>query len=145
MAWNPYGLDQIAHRLVQRALQIDDDPAIAGDSCLREVYEMRESVAYGLERFWGEQLRHDNKGQKKNATYWKETWATLVEILHQAGVVLPNDGDANTMAKKLWGETPLNPTGVKLSHENRQLTLAVLTQLCNCMVWWTQRHKPKKP
>jgi hypothetical protein len=141
MAWNPYGLDQIAHRLVQRAQQIDQDDAITGDSCLREVYEMRESVAYGLERFWGEQVRHDNKGQDKNATYWRETWEKLVEILGQAGVLLPNDPDAEQMARKLWGDIPLNATGVKLNHENRQLALAVLTQLCNCMVWWTQRYK----
>lgn len=141
MAWNPYGLDQIAHRLVQRAQQIDADDAIVGNSCLREVYEMRESVAYGLERFWGEQIRHDNKGQDKNATYWRETWEKLVEIMGQAGVLLPNDADAEQMAGKLWGDIPLNATGVKLSHENRQLALAVLTQLCNCMVWWTQRYK----
>ncbi len=141
MAWNPYGLDQIAHRLVQRALQIDADPEIKGDSCLREVYEMRESVAYGLERFWGEQLRHRNKEQNKNATYWQETWEKLVVILGKAGVLLPNDADPDTMAGKLWGDIALDDTGVKFSHENRQLALAVLTQLCNCMVWWTQRYK----
>lgn len=141
MAWNPYGLDQIAHRLVQRALQIDADPDIAGDSCLREVYEMRESVAYGLERFWGEQLRHYNKKQNKNATYWRETWAKLVALMGEAGVLLPNDTDANIMAEKLWGDIPLDDTGVTLSHENRQIALAVLTQLCDCMVWWTQRYK----
>ncbi|MFM7447839.1 MAG: hypothetical protein ACKO24_04485 [Leptolyngbyaceae cyanobacterium] len=141
MAWNPYGLDQIAHRLVQRALEIDADSTISGDSCLREVYEMRESVAYGLERFWGEQLRHQNKEQHKNATYWQETWEKLVATLGEAGVLLPNDADVGTMAQKLWGDIPLNDTGVKLTHENRQLALAVLAQLCDCMVWWTQRYK----
>jgi hypothetical protein len=142
MAWNPYGLDQIAHQLVRRALAIDADTTIAGSSCLREAYEMQESVAYGLERFWGESMRHEGK-QPKNATYWRETWTELVKILGTADVVLPNDRDAGVMSKKLWGDLALDgtPNGVKLTHENRQLALAVLTQLCDCMVWWTQRYK----
>ena len=122
---------------------------IEGNSCLREAYEMREMVAYGLERFWGESLRHrgnpnsPGKKQLKNATYWEETWAKLVEILGKADVVLPKDRNAQVMAKKLWGDLALDGTkdGVKLSHRDRQLALAVLTQLCDCMVWWTQRYK----
>jgi hypothetical protein len=150
MAWNPYGLDQIAHQLVRRALEIDRDDTIDGNPCLREAYEMQEIVAYGLERFWGESLRHEGnpnnltqKKQLKNAMYWRETWAKLVEILGKAGVVLPKDRNVEVMAKKLWGDLALDGTkdGVKLTHENRQLALAVLTQLCDCMVWWTQRYK----
>ncbi len=142
MAWNPYGLDQIAHKLVRRALEIDGDDKIQGNSCLREAYEMQESVAYGLERFWGESMRHEGK-QQKNAEYWKETWAKLVEILGTAGVTLPTDQDADVMAQKLWGDLTLDGqvNGPKLTHEHRQLALAVLTQLCDCMVWWTQRYK----
>ena len=141
MTWHPYGLDQIAHRLVRRAIDIDADGELSGDSCLREVYEMRESVAYGMERFWGEHLRHESKGQKKNATYWQETWDELVKLLGTAGVIIPNDTDPNTMAQMLWGDLRLNDSGLKFTHENRQLALAVLTQLCDCMVWWTQRYK----
>jgi hypothetical protein len=142
MAWNPYGLDQIAHRLVRRALAIDLDNTIEGTSCLREAYEMQESVAYGLERFWGEALRHEGK-QQKNATYWKATWTELVGILGTAGVTLPNDQDADVMSRKLWGDLALDGTnnGATLTHAHRQLSLAVLTQLCDCMVWWTQRYK----
>jgi hypothetical protein len=35
------------------------------------------------------------------------------------------------MAEQLW----------QLSHEDQQIALAVLTQLCDCLVWWTQRYK----
>jgi hypothetical protein len=142
MTWNPYGLDQIAHGLVRQALAIDENDEIQGNSCLREAYEMREAVAYGLERFWGESMRHEGK-QEKNATYWRETWAKLVEIMGKAGVVLPKDRNAEVMAKKLWGDLALDgkKDGVKFSHRDRQLALAVLTQLCECMVWWTQRYK----
>jgi hypothetical protein len=142
MAWHPYGLDQIAHRLVRRALEIDEDARIEGNPCLREAYEMQKAVAYGLERFWGESMRHEGT-QAKNATYWQATWVKLVEIMGTADVVLPNDRDAELMSKKLWGDLALDGTenGVKLTHENRQLALAVLMQLCDCMVWWTQRYK----
>jgi hypothetical protein len=142
MGWNPYGLDQVAHRLVREAIAIDENGGIAGNPCLREAYEMQQTVAYGLERFWGEALRHKGK-QEKNAAYWTATWRELVKIMSQAGVTLPNDNLPSVMSQKLWGDLALDgsPNGVKLSHEHRQLALAVLAQLCDCMVWWTQRYK----
>jgi hypothetical protein len=142
MAWNPYGLDQIAHQLVKAALESDEKGSPSQDDCLREAYKMQESVAYGLERFWGESLRDEPKLARK-ATYWRNTWGKLVEILREAGVTLPNHPDPMMMAKMLWGAVGLDGTegGVKLTHQDRQLALAVLTQLCTCMVWWTQRYK----
>jgi hypothetical protein len=89
---------------------------------------MRSTAAYGLERFWGEQLRL--KGDE--AVYWKETWDVLVKILEPTGVILPNGTkDAEAMAQELW----------KLELEDQRLALAVLTQLCDCLIWWTQRYK----
>jgi hypothetical protein len=142
MAWNPYGLDQIAHRLVKDALALDENGPANQDKCLREAYDMREAVAYGLERFWGESLRDEGKLVRK-ATYWRATWAKLVEILAIADVTLPNHSDPTTMAQMLWGDVGLDGTegGARLTHKDRQLALAVLAQLCNCMVWWTQRYK----
>jgi adenylosuccinate lyase len=101
---------------------------------------MRESVSYGLERFWGEHLRLQSKERNK-AQYWKETWDKLVETMAEAGIPIPNDTvevndtkSVQAMAEKLW----------ELKLEDQRITLAVLTQLCDCLVWWTQRYKGTK-
>lgn len=130
MAWNYYGLDREAQRLVLAAKQRDD-------SSLNQAFKMREAVAYGLERFWGEHLRLQGKEDAKSQ-YWKETWDTLVKIMNNAQIEIPNDrvnsNDTNSiqgMAEKLWS----------LEIETQRVALAVLTQLCDCLVWWTQRYK----
>jgi hypothetical protein len=127
MAWHPYNLDQKAHDLVLKYRQIDKD-------VLNQAYKMRVTVSYGLERFWGEQFRLDNNKQK----YWRDTWKTLVEIMALAGVTIPNDAIANgntqqiqAMATKLW----------TFDVKQRKVAIAVLTQLCESIVWWTQRYK----
>ncbi|NEQ33243.1 MAG: hypothetical protein F6K04_19960 [Leptolyngbya sp. SIO4C5] len=140
MAWQSYGLDRVAQKLVLRAQEIDNDSEIRGSDCLREAYKMRTSVAYGLERFWGEHLRHKGKEDKK-AAYWKETWNALVEIMADAKVTLPNNENPKTMSEQLWGERSINSSGTKLNSEDQKAALAVLTQLCDCIVWWTQRYK----
>jgi hypothetical protein len=38
------------------------------------------------------------------------------------------------MAKKLWNFAQNNP-------DDNRIALAVLTQLCDALVWWTQRYK----
>ena len=131
MAWESYNLDQFAHDLVLKYRDKKDGKV----SILNQTHKMRMTVAYGLERFWGEHLRLD--GDK--AEYWKDTWKTLAEILSHAGVKLPNDeikSDRDTaaiksMTDKLW----------TFDIQQRKIALAVLTQLCDCMVWWTQRYK----
>lgn len=130
MAWQSYGLDQAAQKLVLAAKQRDQDS-------LNQGYKMRMAVAYGLERFWGEHLRLQGKQQPK-ADYWKDTWNTLVEIMAQTGVAIPNDAirvndvpSIQAMSEKLW----------QLDLQDQRVALAVLTQLCDCIVWWTQRHK----
>jgi len=128
MAWESYKLDQEAHDLVVKYRDKKE--------ALNQVYKMRVAVAYGLERFWGEQFRLV-KDQDK-AHYWRDTWKTLVKIMANAGVKIPNDnvdaGDTvaiKIMANKLW-DFPV---------EQRKVAIAVLTQLCDSMVWWTQRYK----
>jgi hypothetical protein len=124
MAWQPYGLDQHAQKLVLAAKKRDKDS-------LNQSFKMRTTTAYGLERFWGEQLRLRGKEQTKS-DYWKETWDSLVKILEPTGIELPNNiTDPEAMAQKLWS----------LSLDDQRLALAVLTQLCDCLIWWTQRHK----
>ena len=75
--------------------------------------------------------------REKNSEYWKATWDTLVEIMRR-GATLPNDVvDANStsairaMSEKLW----------QLELQDQRAALAVLTQLCDCLVWWTQKYK----
>jgi hypothetical protein len=58
--------------------------------------------------------------------------------MNQAGVIIPNDpvnlnrpDTVRAMAQQLW----------QLDLEDQRIILAVLTQLCDCIVWWTQRYK----
>ncbi|NJK66939.1 MAG: hypothetical protein HC941_10640 [Microcoleus sp. SU_5_3] len=129
MAWESYNLDQEAHDLVIKYRDKKD--------ALNQAYKMRVAVAYGLERFWGEQFRLVKETDK--ADYWRDTWKALVKIMANAGVKIPDDnvgsGDTaaiKSMANKLW-DFPV---------EQRKVAIAVLTQLCDSMVWWTQRYKP---
>jgi hypothetical protein len=130
MAWKSYDLDHIAQKLVLTARA--NDP-----QSLNQSYKMRMAVSYGLERFWGEHLRLTGKEQKK-ADYWKATWDELVVVMKKSGVNIPNDKvsinevkQIQGMSEKLWG----------LSVEDQRVSIAVLTQLCDCIVWWTQRYK----
>jgi hypothetical protein len=130
MSWNSYGLDQIAQSLVLTAKQRDADS-------LNQSFKMRMAVSYGLERFWGEHLRLSGKQQTK-ADYWKEVWDALVTVMATAGVTIPNDAvdsartdQVEKMAKRLWA----------LPVEDQRVAIAVLTQLCDCVIWWTQRLK----
>ena len=130
MAWQSYGLDQAAQKLVLAAKQRNRDS-------LNQGYKMRMSVAYGLERFWGEHLRLQNKEPEKSQ-YWKETWDVLVEVMKKTDVTIPNDPvdvddtrKVQAMSERLW----------QLETADQRVTIAVLTQLCDCIIWWTQRYK----
>ncbi|NEO29816.1 MAG: hypothetical protein F6K36_05070 [Symploca sp. SIO3C6] len=136
MAWKSYSttgtanIDQTAQKLVLNAKKRNRDS-------LNQGFKMRENVAYGLERFWGEHLRLQIRETEKSL-YWKETWDALVEIMSNAGIPVPNNTvDVNDtpaveeMAHQLW----------QISREDQRLILAVLSQLCDAIVWWTQRYK----
>lgn len=78
------------------------------------------------------------KKEPEKSIYWQETWDSLVEIMKKAQVEIPNDPvnvdsptAIETMSKKLWD----------LDLDTQRISLAVLTQLCDCIVWWTQRYK----
>jgi hypothetical protein len=134
MAWHPYHLDHLAQEIVLRARQRDP-------SSLNQAYKMRASCAYGLERFWGEHLRLADKEPLK-AAFVADVWRGLVGILHRARLELPADVLSckddeiaiQSIAERLW----------KLSSEEHQTALAVLTALCDSVVWWTQRLKTGK-
>jgi hypothetical protein len=134
MAWKTYDLDRIAQKLVLDAKERDKDS-------LGQAFKMRVAVAYGLERFWGEHLRlQGKKSDEHKAKYWKETWDQLVAVMLKAGVKIPNDPvqsdnekAVRSMAEKLW----------EIDIQDQRVAMAVLTQLCDCLVWWTQRYKKK--
>lgn len=138
MAWHSYELDREAQKLVMKYKDKD---------VLNESHKMRVTVAYGLERFWGEHLRLISKPkEKEKGEYWKATWSTLVRVMKNAGIEVPNENigrdrnnnfiteDIESMTKKLWDEETF-------PIEHQRITLAVLTQLCDSLVWWTQRYK----
>ncbi len=134
MAWHPYDLDHLAQEIVLKARHRDPDS-------LNQAYKMRATCAYGLERFWGEHLRLADKEHHK-AAFVADVWKALVGILAKTGLSLPgnvlanNDSESRiqSVAESLW----------RLKPEDQQAALAVLTALCDSVVWWTQRLKTGK-
>ncbi|NEO54056.1 MAG: hypothetical protein F6K54_13800 [Okeania sp. SIO3B5] len=130
MGWNYYGLDQVAQELVLDAKKRNSDS-------LNQSFKMRMAIPYGLERFWGEHLRLQKRENDKSL-YWKSTWDKFVEIMAKTNVTIPNEpvtvDDTKAikeMSQKLW----------QLHIDDQRVAIAVLTQLCDCLVWWTQRYK----
>jgi hypothetical protein len=113
---------------------------------------MRSACAYGLERFWGEHLRLAGKDRPDDrdvsnddlnkAAFIADVWSAFVGIMAKADVRLPgevlsnraSEADIQSVAEQLWA-IPLN---------EQQVSLAVLTALCDAVVWWTQRLKTEK-
>ncbi|NEP58056.1 MAG: hypothetical protein F6K31_13700 [Symploca sp. SIO2G7] len=122
MGWEPYKLDKAAHDLVFARKEQRE--------ILPQVYKMRTTVPYGLERFWGEQLRLEGE----EAAYWRATWEKLIEIMELADVEIPHKDDSSEQITELWEFSAKHQDDCKVA-------LAILTQLCDCMVWWTQRYK----
>jgi hypothetical protein len=135
MNWKFYEIDRIAHDLV---LEFRDRDVLG------ESHKMRSATAYGLERFWGEHLRLIAKDQDRDkGRFWKATWNALCKIMKEAGIIIPNDivdinktDSIKAMSEKLWASD--NPN---FGIEQRKVALAILTELCDSLVWWTQRYK----
>ncbi|MEB3271003.1 MAG: hypothetical protein VKJ44_05085 [Synechococcus sp.] len=134
MAWHPYDLDHLAQEIVLKARNSDQDS-------LNQAYKMRATCAYGLERFWGEHLRLADKEPTK-AQFVADVWSAFVGIMKKSGIKLPGEmrnsrdpeADIQSVAEQLW----------RLSLQDQQASLAVLTALCDAVVWWTQRLKTGK-
>ncbi len=139
--WQPYSLDRYAQTLV---LAQRDKPDV-----LNESHKMRMSIGYGLERFWGEHLRLERENrQKAKAAYWKAVWDQLWDLLGSTSLAIdpatlqtlkrqidPNANNASQQIKEvaqvIWN----------LPIAQQRIALMVLTQLCDALVWWTQRYK----
>jgi hypothetical protein len=140
MAWHPYNLDHLAQEIVLQARHRDSENQTRS---LNQAYKMRAACAYGLERFWGEHLRLNSKKSSQDdqnkAKFVADVWLALVGVLKEAGVQLPNtllsnqDSEATiqSVAEQIW----------RLKPQEHQIALAVLTALCDSVVWWTQRLK----
>jgi hypothetical protein len=147
--WEPYYLDRIAQTLVL---------SFRNKDVLNESHKMRMAVAYGLERFWGEHLRlglDTDEGK-----YWKAVWQALVDILKRADITLPNnpvelrkppqrESKAQKTAREDRERQKISAMVTKFSDfmqkepDNQRVALAILVQLCDAIVWWTQRYKIK--
>jgi RNase P/RNase MRP subunit p30 len=141
MSWESYGLDRYAQKLVLDAKKRSPDS-------LNQSHKMRLAVAYGLERFWGEQFRLTGD-EGSSDVYWREVWKILVQVMARTGIKIDDDfipevqdRKNNTqvnaqivaiesMSQKLWS----------LSIEDQRVSLAVLSEICDALVWWTQRYK----
>ncbi|MDY6785520.1 MAG: hypothetical protein SW833_23720 [Cyanobacteriota bacterium] len=116
---------------------------------LNESHKMRMTVAYGLERFWGEQFRLE-KQNKDKANYWKVVWQKVAEILQEAGIKLPNkeirSNNPNKQQKEVEETQNIRQMAEaiwKMEPDDRAIALMVLTQFCDSLVWWTQRYKKR--
>lgn len=137
-----YNLDQRAQKLV---LTFRDEPNV-----LNESYKMRVTATYSLERFWGEHirlLRKSNVTDQTKGKYWRQTWETLGDILEEAGLELPdsshleesqlNNFEGTTehiqkTSQQFWSDMDL---------DKQRIAISLLIQLCDSLVWWTQRYK----
>lgn len=136
MGWHPYDLDHLAQEIVLKARNRDPDS-------LNQAYKMRATCAYGLERFWGEHLRlADKEKEQAKASFVADVWSGLVGIMAKAKISLPgamlhrnaSEAEIQSVAEHLW----------RLDLADQQVCLAVLTSLCDSVVWWTQRLKTGK-
>ncbi|NMF83546.1 hypothetical protein [Nodosilinea sp. P-1105] len=146
MTWHTYKLDEIAQELVLDALARSQDS-------LNQSYKMRTTVAFGLERFWGEHVRllsKNKKDERDKGLYWHDTWKVFRKTMGEAQIHLPKPlkkggkpEELKQIAGQFWGSVPIKvgETEVILTLEDRRVAQAVLTQLCDCLVWWTQRYK----
>jgi hypothetical protein len=131
--WKPYSFDHYAQSLVIKYRDQKD--------VLNETHKMRMTIAYGLERFWGEPLRLEKESQPK-ANYWKDVWKTLLEEFLQPsglGTKLPSTYSSSTekiqeTIQLIWD----------MDQEEREISQMILTQFCDSLVWWSQRLKIKK-
>ncbi|MCT0212422.1 MULTISPECIES: hypothetical protein [unclassified Synechococcus] len=133
MGWHAYDLDHLALEIVLRAKERDKKDKTDSRN---QAHKMRAACAYGLERFWGEHLRLE-KEEPNKAKFIADVWHALVSILAKTGILLPDkvltknspEEEIANVANQLWN----------LNRHDQSLTLAVLTNLCDAVVWWTQR------
>jgi len=102
---------------------------------------LAQEIVLKARRFWGEHLRLAAKEPAK-AQFVADVWCSFVGIMAKTGINLPgqmlhsrnSEADIQAVAEQLWC----------LDLQEQQASLAVLTALCDAVVWWTQRLKTGK-
>jgi hypothetical protein len=138
MSWHLYNLDHLAVEIVLMAKKRDETD---GTDSSNQAHKMRAACAYGLERFWGESRRLAKDGSSKDdlnkARFIGDVWKGLAGVIAQAGIVIPCErniqegvaSEESAILNQLWS----------LTRYEQSVALAVLTNLCDSIVWWTQR------
>jgi hypothetical protein len=140
MTWQPYNFDYFAMNIVCEALKRDS-------KSLNQSFKMRTTCAYGMERFWGEHLRllrNKNQSERNKGLLIADTWSSFKKIMEEADPTLAHklpitiqenrdidNNELSTAVDLLWS----------LTFDEHRICLSVLTNLCDAIVWWTQRLK----
>lgn len=141
MSWQPYGLDDCAQQVVLDAIK--RDPSLKS---LNQVFKMRTTCAYGLERFWGEflRLRSGTEAEIMRSLIIQDTWNALRDqLLNGTGIKLPydpkleldNQDAVRTSLARIWEIRAQNP-------KQAQVVLAILVSFCEAIIWWKNRLAP---
>lgn len=157
MGWTRFDLDHHAQRIVlaarKRDLAAHTDKS---EMCsLNQAHKMRTSCAFGLERFWGEHLRlklSDSKVDKNKAEFIADTWEALTVSLLPKEIQLPrevlkggkNKEEDQKLAVDLAEEFAAKIWRFNENKYDRSVALAILTNLCDAIIWWKQRLKTAK-
>lgn len=148
MSWQPYRIDDCARQVVLKALERDP----TGES-LSQVFKMRATCAYGLERFWGECLRLKQKAttlDQNKADIIIDTWKILSEdILSGTGIDLSFNFNINLNPRNSPDREALQAAArvylqslwqLQTGHPHQaQVALSVLTTFCEAIIWWKNR------
>jgi hypothetical protein len=141
MSWQPYGVDDCAQQVILDAIK--RDPTLKS---LNQVFKMRTTCAYGLERFWGEFLRLNNgtEAEVMRSLIIHDTWKILrnqlldgtdIKLPYEPKLNLANQDDVRKSLEKLWEIRAQNP-------KQAQVVLAILTSFCEAIIWWKNRLAP---
>ncbi|WP_146134525.1 hypothetical protein [Aphanothece minutissima] len=141
MVWQPYPIDDCARQVVEHAIQRD-----SSRKSLNQVFKMRFTCAYGLERFWGEYLRLKSGSavDQNKAEIILDTWRFLqADILRGTGIELPLDDALNVNDASAVNESLSSIWQLRTAHPRQaQVVLAVLTNFCEAIIWWKNRLAP---
>jgi len=84
-------------------------------------------------RLKGKKASDENKSK-----LWKATWDDFCGVMANVDIKLPKDAVKPEDNKKILD---ISEQLWDLPVEDQRVAIAVLTQLCDCIVWWTQRYK----
>jgi len=118
---------------------------------------MRTICAFGMERFWGEHLRllqSKSQSDREKGEFVADTWSVFWSIMDGISPALASglpktveirapEENGEERAKRI-NQTVTESAQLfwQLETEDQRNCLAMLSALCDAVVWWTQRLKP---